>query len=216
LSLDFARDDKGRGWWRLGRGAREADGVLLPSGFARRSWWTYLSLTLASALIGHLVFDAVDDGLIAIVTRPIHLVYLLVVVAAFSAAAVDLYWHEPSERRRRIALMRGTLCNGRKLLAISLLTQVVFAAATILLENEIVDGWQLAVSALCALLALLFGTFALRRVESEILRLVSAAFITRRPRVSSRPKPDSALAVAIAYELTYCLFRPNRPPPALA
>jgi hypothetical protein len=194
----------------------KGEGVQLPSGLARRSWWTYLSLTLASALIGHLVFDAVDDGLIAIVTRPIHLVYLLVVLAAFGAAAVDLYWHQPSERRRRIALMRGALCNSRKLMAISLLTQVAIAAATILLENEIVDGWQLVVSALCALLALLFGTFALRRVESEILRLVSAAFITRRARVSLRPKPDSSLAVAFARELTYCLFQPNRPPPTFA
>jgi hypothetical protein len=190
-------------------------GVQLPSGRARRSWWTYLSLTLASALIGHLVFDAVDDGVIAVVTRPIHLVYLLVVLGAFGAAAVDLYWHQPSERRRRIALMRGGLCNGRTLMAVSLLLQVVFAATTILLENAVVDGWQLAVSALCALLALLLGTFALRKVESEILRLVSVAFITRRPQEPLRPKPFS-LAVATSHELTYCLFRPNRPPPTFA
>jgi hypothetical protein len=163
-------------------------GVQLPSGRARRSWWSYLSLTLASALIGHLVFDAVDDGVIAVVTRPIDLVYLLVVLGAFGAAAVDLYWHQPSERRRRIAVMRGALCNGRALMAVSLSIQVAFAATAILLENAVVDGWQLAVSALCALLALLLGTFALRRVEPEIL-----------------------LAVATSHELTYCLFRPNRP-----
>jgi hypothetical protein len=189
--------------------------VQLPSGRARRSWWTYLSLTLASALIGHLVFDAVDDGVIAVVTRPIHLVYLLIVLGAFGAAAVELYWHEPSERRRRIALMRGALCNGRTLTAVSLLLQVAFAATTILIENAVVDGRQLAVSALCALLALLLGTFALRRVESEILRLVSAAFIMRRPQEPLRPKPFS-LAVATSHELTYCLFRPNRPPPTFA
>ena len=188
----------------------------LPSGRARRSWWTYLSLTLASALIGHLVFDAVDDGVIAVVTRPIHLVYLLIVLGAFGAAAVDLYWHQPSERRRRIALMRAGLCNnGRTLMAVSLVTQVAFAATTILIENAVVDGSQLAGSALCALFALLLGTFALRRVESAILRLVNAAFITRRPQEPLRPKLFS-LAVASSHELTYCLFRPNRPPPTFA
>jgi len=191
-------------------------GVRLPSGRVRRSWWTYLSLTLASALIGHLVFDALDDGVLAVITRPIHLVYLLVVLGALGAAAVDLYWHQPSERRRRIALMRGALSNGRALTAVSLLIQIAIAATTILLENAIVDGWQLAVSALCALLALLHGAFALRKVESEILRLVIAAFITRRPRQPLRPKPHSSLAVATSHELTYCLFRPNRPPPTFA
>jgi hypothetical protein len=190
-------------------------GVQLPSGPARRSWWTYLSLTLASALIGHLVFDAVDDGVIAVITRPIHLVYLLIVLGAFGAAAVELYWHQPSERRRRIALMRGALCKGHTLTAVSLLLQIAFAATTILIENAVVDGSQLATSALCALLALLLGTFALRRVESEILRLVSAAFITRRPQEPLRPKSFS-LAVATSHELTYCLFRPNRPPPTFA
>jgi hypothetical protein len=187
----------------------------LPSGRARRSWWTYLSLTLASALIGHLVFDAIDDDVIAVITRPIHLVYLLIVLVAFGAAAVDLYWHQPSERRRRIALMRGALCNGRTLMAVTLLIQVAFAAATILIENAVVDGRQLAVSAFCALFALLLGTFALRRVESEILRLVSAAFITRRPQRRLHPKAFS-LAVTTSQQLTYCLFRPNRPPPTFA
>lgn len=190
--------------------------VQLPSGRVSRSWWTYLSLTLASALIGHLVFDALDDGLLAVIARPIHLLYLLVVLSALGAAAVDLYCHQPSERRRRIALLRGALRNGRALTAVSLLTQVAIAATTILLENAIVDGWQLAVSALCALLALLLGAFALRRVESEILRLVSAVFIPRRPQEPLRPKPDSSLAVATSHELTYCLFRPNRPPPTFA
>ena len=192
-------------------------GVRLPSGRVRRSWWTYLSLTLASALIGHLVFDALDDGLLAVIAHPIHLVYLLVILGALSAAAVELYWHQPSERRRRIALMRGALRNGRALTVVSLVTQAAIAATTILLEeNAIVDGWNLAVSALCALLAILLGAFALRRVESEILRLVSAAFITRRRREPLRPKPDSSLAVVTFHELTYYLFRPNRPPPTFA
>ncbi len=190
-------------------------GVQLPSGRVRRSWWTYLSLTLASALIGHLVFDAFDDGVLAVIAHPLHWVYLLVVLGALGPAAVDLYWHKPSERRRRIALLRGALRNGRALTAVALLTQIAFAATTVLVENVVVDGWHLAVSALCALLALLLGAFALRRVESEILRLVSAAFITRRPQEPLRPKPFS-LAVATSHELTYCLFRPNRPPPTFA
>jgi uncharacterized membrane protein YfcA len=182
----------------------------------RRSWWTYVSLTLASALIGHLIFDALDDGALAIVTRPIHLLYLLVVLSALAMAAVDLYRHEPSERRRRIALVRRDLRNDHALTAVSFVVQVVLAAATIRLENEIVDGWQLGVSVVCALLALLVGALALRRVESEILRLVITSFVTRRPQEPLRPKPDSLLAVATFHELTYCLFRPNRPPPTFA
>jgi len=192
-------------------------GVRLPCERVRRSWWTYLALTLASSLIGHLVFDALDDGLLSVIAHPIHLVYLLVVLGTLGAAVADLYWHPPSERRRRIALMRGALRNRRALTAVSLLTQIVIGATTILFEeNAIVDAWQLAVSALCALLALLLGAFALRRFESAILRLVIAAFIMRRPREPLRPKPDFSLAVATPHELTYCLFRPNRPPPTFA
>jgi len=192
-------------------------GMRLPSERVRRSWWTYLSLTLASALIGHLVFDALDDGLLSVIVHPIHLVYLLLILGTLGAAVADLYWHRPCERRRRIALMRGALRNRRALTAVSLSTQIAIAATTILFEeNATVDGWQLAISVLCALLALLLGAFVLRRVESEILRLVSAVFVTRRPQEPLRPKPDCSLAVAISRELTYCLFRPNRPPPSVA
>ena len=182
----------------------------------RRSWWPYLSLTLASALIGHLIFDALDDGVIALVARPVHLVYLIVVFGAFGAAATDLRWPRRSERRRRIALMRATLRNSRMVVAVSLLAQVAIAGTTVLLEGPLVDGPHLVLSALCGFLALLGGTLMLRRVEAGILHLALADFIPRRPPASPMPKADTWLSIAISHELTYCLFRPNRPPPTFA
>ena len=40
-----------------------------PNAGKLRGWWTYLGLTLAPALAGHLVFDAIDGGPAALVSQ---------------------------------------------------------------------------------------------------------------------------------------------------
>lgn len=87
---------------------------------------------------------------------------------------------------------------------------------TVLFERSIVDGPHLIVSILCGLLALLIGAVALGNVESAVLQLAIAEFLTRWPRDPLHPKADPWLSVSIAHELTYCLFQPNRPPPTFA
>jgi len=190
--------------------------VSLPSGPALRSWWIYLSLTLASALAAHLAFDAADGGLAALISRPIHLLYGLVVVVAFAGAALDVYAHRPAERRRRIALMQGALGEGRVPLAVSLLMQSALAGASLRFEPSGGSAPQLALAGVCALVALCVGALLLRRIESSILRLVRAAFAGRRPRRSIRRTAGVRLRAVVALERTYCLFRPNRPPPLFA
>jgi len=181
-----------------------------------RSWWTYLGLTLASALVAHLVFDALDDGLLAIVTRPVHLVYVLIVLAAFAGAAFEVYAHRGGERRRRIALMQSALPGRHAPIIGSILAQLALALTTLRLEDGGFAGPHLAFAALCALFALFVGALALRRLESGLLRLALAAFAPRRPRPVSRPAFDAPLRAVVCADLAYGLFRPNRPPPTFA
>lgn len=183
---------------------------------ALRSWWTYLGLTLASALTGHLVFDAIDDGPAAIVTRPIHLLYLAVVVLAFAGAARELCARRGSERRRRIALLQRALRLRGTPLAGSLVAQVSLAGATLRLENAHFTPAHVAAAAVCALFALVVGALLLRRLESGLLRLVRAVFAVRRPRALVRPAHDAPLLPAVRAQRAYGLFRPNRPPPLFA
>jgi hypothetical protein len=178
-----------------------------------RSWWTYLGLTLASALIGHLIFDALDDGLAAVVARPIHIVYALIVLAAFAAAIVDVYGHPGAERRRRIALMQSGLREGPAPIVGSVLVQIALAVTTLRLEGARFDQPHLMLAAICALFALLVGALVLRRIESGILRIALAAFAPRRPRPARRSVFDVLLATVPIAQLVYGLFRPNRPPP---
>lgn len=183
---------------------------------ALRSWWTYLGLTLASALAAHLVFDAVDDGLVAIFTRPIHLVYVTTVALAFVGAARQLYGPGGAERRRRTALMQRGLGTGVVPLAGSFALQAGLAAVTLHLEAAQLDPSHLGVAAVCALVALLVGALLLRRLESGLLRFALAVFAARRPRALAPPGvavPRFAVARA---ERAYGLFRPNRPPPLFA
>lgn len=100
-------------------------------------------------------------------------------------------------------------------LASALVARIVLAGGTLRFESATGDGLQLGLSALCALLAMLVGALVLRRIESSILRLAVAAFATRRPPQSVRRTAGVRLRAAVAVESTYCLFRPNRPPPLL-
>jgi hypothetical protein len=183
---------------------------------ALRGWWTYLGLTLASALIGHLIFDAVDDGPSAILTRPVHLVYLAVVVLAFAGAFRELYGHRRSERRRRVALMQSALRDRGTPLAGSLVAQLVLAAATLRLESTQLAPGHIAAAALCALAALSVGALLLRRFESGLLRLVRAVFTARRPRALVAAAAAAPILPAVRGDRAYGLFRPNRPPPIFA
>ena len=183
---------------------------------ALRSWWTYLGLTLASALVGHLIFDAVDDGPSAIVTRPIHLLYLAVVVLAFAGAVRDLYGHRRPERRRRIALMQRAVCDRGTPLVGSLAAQLGLAAATLRLEATELAPGHIAAAAVCALAALLIGALLLRRLESGLLRLIRAVFAARRPRALVDAAAAAPILPAVRADRAYGLFRPNRPPPLFA
>jgi hypothetical protein len=183
---------------------------------ALRGWWAYLGVTLASALVAHLIFDAVDDGLVAIFSRPIHLVYLAVVALAFAGAARDLYARRGAERRRRIALMQSALRARGTPLVVSLTSQLVLAATTLRLEQANVDRSHVAIAAACALFALLVGALLLRRLESGPLRRARAVFAARRPRAFVGPAVETPLFAVARADRAYGLFRPNRPPPLFA
>lgn len=190
--------------------------VGFPTERALRSWWIYLSLTLASALVAHLAFDAADSGLAALVTRPIHVLYALIVAVAFAGAAFDVYGHGSAERRRRVALMQSALGDRRTPMLVSFLVQVALAGGTVRVEGPAGGGPQLLLSVLCAVAAMLVGALLLRRIESSILRLVLAAFAGRRPRGRALRSAAMRPRVAAAVESAYHLFRPNRPPPLFA
>lgn len=182
-----------------------------------RSWWTYVGLTLAPALAGHLAFDVADGGAMTLISRPIHAVYVLVVFAAFVASVLHLYAHQPAERRRRIALMHAGLRGRRAPLALSLVAQIALAALTLQAEGAVLDAPHLLLGILCGLVALVFGALALRRIEASVLHFARAAFASRRPNTAPlRALEDVRLRIAVASPNPYALFRPNRPPPAFA
>lgn len=182
-----------------------------------RSWRTYLGLTLASALVAHVTFDAVASGAAAIVTRPIHLLYAVIVLAALAAARAELFHRLPSERRRRAALFRTAMQHtGYAWLAATVGLQAILAAGTLRLEGDPSDGSHLVAAALSALVAIIAGTLVLRRVERRALELVAAWFAGREPDLPTFTLVAPYVETAAADERPYCLFRPNRPPPAFA
>jgi hypothetical protein len=194
------------------RARRACDAMRSP-----RGWWTYLSLLLASALAAHLAFDVADSGLSSVVSRPIHLVYVLVVLAALGAAAVELYRPSGAERRRRAALVRSTLrWNGPLPLAVAIAFQALLAASTLAIEGGLLDGSRMLVAAASAIIAIVVGALALRTVHRRVLQFAAATFASREP---PRPGPaagDPIFEIVSAAEQLYYLFRPNRPPPTFA
>lgn len=181
-----------------------------------RTWWTYLGLTLASALLGHLIFDALDDGIVILWSRPVHLVYAAVVAIACLGAMLDVYGHRPSERRRRIALMHSVLGRNRPPVAASLAAQACLAWVTLQLEGSIADRSCLILAVACALASLLVGAIVIRKCEAAILRLALAAPLARRLLKPSHREPGLRRAPLLGPQREYALFRPNRPPPAFA
>ncbi|MBV9409016.1 MAG: hypothetical protein JO164_09330 [Candidatus Eremiobacteraeota bacterium] len=188
-----------------------------PPNRAPRSWWTFLGLTLASALIAHLSFDVAESGLSAVSSRPIHLLYGLVVLVALGGAAAELFRPGAAERRRRAALFRAGLHgNASASLIGSIGLQALLAAATLTVEGNLADRAHVLVAIASALIAIVVGALALRTVHHRALQLAAAIFAPREP---ARPRlaafaPD--LATLCAAERLYHLFRPNRPPPTFA
>jgi hypothetical protein len=182
-----------------------------------RGVWLYLGLTLASALAAHLIFDAFDDGLAAVVSRPLHLVYLLVVGAAFALAWRDLAGGNGADRRRRLALARSAVARtGRRSVLAACVLQLGLAAGTLMLEGAAFSGMQLIIAVAAALLAVLAGSLALRSVERRILGLIDTVFVSpERQREAPRRRGIGA-PVLVATERLYVLFVPKRPPPTFA
>jgi hypothetical protein len=181
-----------------------------------QGWWSYLGLTLASALLAHLIFDAIESGLTAIVERPIHLVYGTVVLVVLCAATVEIIRARGADLRRRNALRWSSLrLGGARLLAATITVQASLAATMFALEGGAVDGPRLAVAALCALVAIVAGTFVLRSVHRRVIGFVAGSFAARRP--PSLPITSfSPCAIYAAHPIDdpYYLFRANRPPPS--
>jgi len=182
------------------------------------SWWSYLGLTLASALFAHLVFDAIDSGLGAVLSRPIHLVYAAIVVLVLGIAAREA-WHEPvAEMRRRYALRWARLRShaARSTLA-TVATQLALAVAMFALEGGTIDGPRVFVAALCALIAIIAGTVLLRSLQRRVVGIVAGSFTARRPAsLLVSGFLAHAACVARPTDDPYVLFRANRPPPIFA
>ena len=189
--------------------------VILRRTESPRGWWTVLAITLATALVAHLAFDVIDDGWSALL-RPLHVVYLAFVVAAFAFASREISAPSRSERRRRLALMHARLRRASRPFALILTSQVGLAAFSLCLEPHGLNPLQLTAAALAAALALLAGAVVMRRVERAVLRFAAGVFARIQPR--SRTAFTVALhpRVAVRIDDPYALFRPNRPPPAFA
>jgi hypothetical protein len=181
-----------------------------------RSWRTHLGLTLASALVAHVAFDAVASGAAAIVSRPIHALYFVIVLGALAGARAELFHPDAAERRRRSALFRNALTGpGYAWVALTVGLQIVLAGGSLALEGEPADGSHVLAALLSALFAILVGALALRSVHRRLLQLAAAWFASREPARTrfARLVPRAGLASAAE---PYTLFRPNRPPPVLA
>ncbi|HTJ25671.1 MAG TPA: hypothetical protein VMA36_05835 [Candidatus Limnocylindria bacterium] len=179
-----------------------------------RGWFAYLAVTLASALLAHALFDVVDGGFAALVTRPIHLLYALAVLAAFAAAAAELYHPRAAERRRRAALARAQVRRGGTSAILTCAgAQTLLAAATLLLDGAQLDPARLVVAACSALVAIVVGALAVRSVESAVLDVVAlfVALAPERPPHHGSRRRDRAV---VTHEASYTLFRPKRAPPA--
>jgi hypothetical protein len=178
--------------------------------------WLYLSLTLASALAAHLVFDAVDDGLAAVFTRPIHLLYLTVVVVLFVFACCELGRGVRADRLRRLAIARDTMRRmGPSPLVAACFLQAATACGTLVLEGAAFDGIRLALAVAATAVALFVGALALRQVECRILRLVEAVFVSPLAQRPPRRRNATDVYVHAASAWLYFLFAPKRPPPLL-
>jgi hypothetical protein len=181
-----------------------------------RSWRTYLGLTLASALVAHATFDAVASGAAALVSRPIHALYLVIVLGALAGARAELFHPDAAERRRRSALFRAALTGpGYRWVALTVGLQIVLAGGSLAFEGDPLDGSHVLAALLSALFAIVVGALALRSVQRRVLQLAGAWFASREP---ARPRfarlvPRASLASAAE---PYTLLRPNRPPPAFA
>jgi hypothetical protein len=180
--------------------------------------WLYLSLTLASALAAHLVFDAIDDGVTAVFTRPIHLVYLAVVGMFFVLACCELGRGARADRRRRLAIARAAMRRSGSLpFVAACVLQAGTACGTLAFEDAVLDGTRLALAVVATVLALLVGALALRHVERRFLRLVEAVFVSPKPHQrSARRRNATDVFVYAASAWLYFLFVPKRPPPLSA
>lgn len=176
----------------------------------------WAALTFSSAVLVHGVIHAV--GARAFVwDSPAHTVMLVAALGLLAAVAAPLGLVGPDrERRRRLALVRaglGPVTPG--LAAFGLLTQAALAAALLAAENAALEPDRLALALLCGLVALLCTTFLFRAARDRVVALLvvfAEAITPATPRAALRrrnPRPVRAT-------LPYRLFRPNRPPPALA
>ena len=181
-----------------------------------QGWWSYLGLTLASALLAHLIFDAIESGVIAIITRPVHLVYGAIVLVALCAATVEILRARGADLRRRNALRWSSLRpHGARLLAATIAVQAALAGTMFALEGGTIDGPRVVVAALSALAAIVVGTLLLRSVHRRVIGFVAGSFAARRP--PSLPITSlgrSAEYAAHSIDDPYYLFRANRPPPS--
>jgi hypothetical protein len=167
-------------------------------------------------LLAHLIFDAVESGVIAIVTRPVHLVYGAIVLVALGAATVEILRARGADLRRRNALRWSSLRpHGPRVLAATIGVQAALAMTMFALEGGAIDGPRVIVASLSALAAIVVGTLVLRSVHRRVIGFVAGSFAARRP--PSLPITSfgpCATHAARPIDDPYYLFRANRPPPA--
>jgi hypothetical protein len=190
--------------------------VRIPVDRPIRGTWLYLGLTLASGLAAHLVFDAIDDGARAVVTHPIHPLYLLVVGAVFVLSWRELTQGDRANRRRRLAVARTAVRrSGLSPFVVACLLQAAAAGGTLMFEGAAIGGLRLAIAVVAAVLAMLIGALALRHIERRILRLVETVFIS--PQQQREVRRQCATDVFSCPVTNLCFFLvPNRPPPTFA
>ena len=176
----------------------------------------WAALTFSSAVLVHGVIHFA--GARAFVwDTPAHAVMLVVALGLLAAVAAPLGLVGPArERRRRLALVRaglGPVTPG--LSAFGLLIQAALAVLLLAAENASLDPERLATAVLCGLLALLCSGFLFRATRDRVVAVLiarAAAAAPAIPRAVLRRRTLRPLRATLPYRL----FRPNRPPPALA
>jgi hypothetical protein len=176
----------------------------------------WAALTFSAAVLVHGVVHAVGARTFAW-DSPAHGVMLLGALALLAAVAAPLGLVGPArERRRRLALVRAGLGPVTPHLALyGLLTQAGLAAALLAAENAALEPDRLALAVLCGLVALLCTGFLFRATRDRVVALLVAlteALAPAGPRAALRRRAVRPVRATLPYRL----FRPNRPPPALA
>lgn len=172
------------------------------------------ALTFSCAVLVHGAVHAAGSGSFAW-DSPAHAAMLACALVLLGGASIPMgLFASPSERRRRLALLRARQCAGPWSTMAAIATQAALATALLAAEGASLSPDRIVVAMFCGLAALAATTFALRGSSRKIAALLAACFATcDRTRAAFTARATDAGITRIL--VPYRLFAANRPPPAV-